>query len=99
MQCFGGTQAVFPTFDKSCAAPADCSIQYHQIDCCGTFKAIGMNSSEVPAFTAAEAQCTSQYPACGCAGGPTQTEDGKSVQDMSMILITCDNGACNTSAP
>lgn len=68
------------------------------LDCCGTLKAIGMNASQGAAFDAAEAECDMQYPPCGCAGGPTQTEDGKTVMDMSMILLLCENGACNTSA-
>jgi len=103
VQC-GGTEASFPTFDKQCGSDADCTLVFHTINCCGTEVALGINSNQEPAFTAAEEICDSQYPGCGCAQGQTVAEDGQAAygtdafgvscvvdQCMSHVIPTCDD--------
>ena len=70
----GGGRACegFPTdFERGCGADANCVVGLHQIDCCGTLFATGINHSERDRFDTAEATCRASYPACGCAAGAT----------------------------
>jgi hypothetical protein len=90
---------MFPTFDKTCAAAADCVVALHQVNCCGTLTAIGINAAEASAFAAAEMTCQMQYPGCGCASTPTTTEDGKMSMDDTQIQVGCMNGQCSTFLP
>jgi hypothetical protein len=99
VECSGAHPDMFPTFDKTCSADADCFIAFHQTDCCGTRAALGLNSSQKAAFDAAEKTCEMQYPGCGCAQGPTTTEDGKSSVDETMIQVKCNAGMCATLLP
>ncbi|GMV40778.1 MAG: hypothetical protein AMXMBFR64_24940 [Myxococcales bacterium] len=92
VSCWGG-DPVFPTFDKGCGSNAGCAVALHQVDCCGTAVALGIATSEVPAFEAAEALCLSQYPACDC--GPVSTTD-EAGQVGSAFEATCDAGACTS---
>lgn len=98
MHC-AGEPLSFPSFEKGCAAAADCVIALHQVNCCGTLTAIGLNASEQAAFDAAENTCRMQYPGCGCAQSPTTTEDGKMSMDDSLIQVDCKNGQCSTFLP
>jgi len=99
--CDAGT---FPTFDKACTDTPNCVIGLHQIDCCGTLVAIGLNHAFLDAFNKAEAEWRQACPsACGCAPGPTRAEDGK-VGPSQNVRVQCDsigNGmrACTTSFP
>jgi hypothetical protein len=97
VQCTG-EKPVFPAFDKTCAAAADCALVFHQINCCGTRVALGISSAESAAFGAAEATCEAQYPGCGCAQQPTVAEDGKSA-DESLIQVDCLSGSCGSFVP
>jgi len=94
-----GTNPAFPSFDKACSAATDCVTKFHMVNCCGTLAAIGMNKAESADFDAAEAICEMQYPGCGCAQGPTMTEDGKMSTDDSLIQVDCVSGACSTVFP
>ena len=67
---------VFPTFDRSCTQTSDCFAAVHQVDCCGTHVASGINISQIAAFNAAEMQCRGMYPECGCAPRGLIGEDG-----------------------
>lgn len=98
VQCVGD-MPMFPTFDKTCAMSTDCITVMHQVNCCGTRAAMGINSAEQKAFADAEATCEMQYPACGCAAMPTTTEDGKSATDETQIQVACMNGQCLTFLP
>ena len=96
----GGVTGTFPAFDKRCAAPADCEIAFHQINCCGSEKALGINKAEHDRFTTAEATCRGQYPGCGCAAMPPVAEDGKSSMNGGPdIAVDCRAGACATYIP
>lgn len=99
VQCAGTAATQFPTFDKQCTGDTDCFIAFHQVSCCGTRAALGLNVSQKAAFDAAEKTCEMQYPGCGCAQQPTTTEDGKAVSDESTIQVKCGAGMCATSAP
>lgn len=85
----------FPSFDKSCATPADCVIGVHQINCCGSTLAIGMNRAEQARFTADEQACASQYPHCACAQTAT-AEDGQSALGKDVVVL-CRSGQCMTA--
>lgn len=95
VSCFGAGDPVFPTFDKECADDDGCAVALHQVNCCGTFEALGIAKGEVAAFDAAEALCQSQYPDCGCASFPTTDEQG---QTGIAFVATCDAGACTSHA-
>lgn len=90
---------VFPTFDRACTTEADCFIAFHMINCCGTREALGLNSAEKQAFDDAESICSAQYPACGCAQGPTKTDEGSTANDDAMIQVQCASGQCMTYVP
>src|SRR5262245_3717800 len=55
------------TPDRGCATDADCVVVTHQIDCCGSQAALGVNSSSRALFDAREATCRQGWPACPCA--------------------------------
>lgn len=91
--CAGG-EPKFPPFDKSCSVDADCVTSLHQINCCGTLIAVGMNKAALPGFEAAEKTCQSQYPGCGCASMMTVAEDGVVVQKPEELVAHCAAGVC-----
>lgn len=95
VMCTGAMSVVFPTFSKACGGDGECAIGVHQINCCGSQKAIGMNRGEVPRFEAAEKICRSQFPRCGCPTLPTVAEDDRS-ETQGVIQVRCSAGACMT---
>jgi hypothetical protein len=88
----------FPVFARDCAAPSDCAIALHQIDCCGTMAAHGIRADQVAAFNTAELACEAMFPGCGCASQPTQAEDGDN-ETMGTILVGCEGSVCLTYVP
>ena len=88
----------FPAFDRTCSAPADCVLRFHQVDCCGSQVALGVNQADSADFDAAEAVCQSQYPGCGCAAMPTVADDGTTSGDPAAFSVDCVGGQCATSA-
>lgn len=100
VMCTGATPS-FPSFNRSCALASDCAKAIHQINCCGSQRALGLRVSEKARFDAAEKICRGQYPGCGCAAAPTIAEDGKSSADFdgSDIQVDCRAGACTTFIP
>jgi hypothetical protein len=88
VSCTGASPA-FPAFDKSCERADECFVAFHTVSCCGTQVAIGLSNVERDRFAADEAVCDSQYPACGCAQGPTQAEDGNTAIDNNQIVVQC----------
>jgi hypothetical protein len=98
VQC-AGSPPVFPSFDKACTVDADCAVVFHQINCCGTRRALGIVKGKVVDFGAAEAICESQYPGCGCAQQPTMADDGNASADESLIKVSCSMSACTTFVP
>jgi hypothetical protein len=93
-----GEEHVFPDYGSGCIETADCEIGNHQIDCCGTFLAMGILRSERGFFDPAEATCASMYPLCGCAARPTMAEDGQD-ETAGTIMVACMDGECRTFVP
>lgn len=94
--CSGGGATFFPTFSKLCASDSDCFAAVHQINCCGTHVAWGLNACEAGPFATSEAQCVSQYPGCGCAAYQTMAEDGFSSFDNAQFSAKCVAGTCRS---
>ncbi|MEZ4300653.1 MAG: hypothetical protein R3B70_37295 [Polyangiaceae bacterium] len=90
-----GSQPVPPLY-KACASVDDCVLKYHQVDCCGTSDAIGMNAAQAPAFDDAEATCKADYSPCGCPASYTSTEDGKKASSFGDIDVRCLDGHCQS---
>jgi hypothetical protein len=95
----GGDMPFFPEFDRSCAAPADCALGFHQLDCCGSLAALGINADAAKLFAEAEAECMMQYPQCDCATKPTVADDGNSSPDNNVIAVDCVAGQCRSFVP
>jgi hypothetical protein len=95
MACAG--TVVLPSFDRSCTDDRDCVAVTHQISCCGSQVALGLNKKELDTFTRAETMCAASYPACGCPALPTRTEDGSSTPGLAGdIAVACREGTCTT---
>ncbi len=95
----GGENPFFPEFDRSCTVAIDCTFVFHQIDCCGSLIALGLNGEAGKPFQEAEAECVAQYPACRCAPMPTIADDGKTVDDPSLLEVACTDNECQTVVP
>lgn len=95
----GGDMPFFPAFDRSCAAPTDCALVLHQLDCCGSLAALGISGEAAPLFAEAEAECVMQYPGCDCLAKPTTADDGNSSPDLDAIEVGCVDGQCRSFVP
>lgn len=93
-----GDPPQFPEFDRTCAVDGDCAIVFHQLDCCGSFAAWGLNADAAKPFAEAEELCEAQLPECDCVAEPTVADDGSS-GDNASILVACDGGTCGTFIP
>jgi hypothetical protein len=89
----------FPSIDRGCQVDQDCVAVEHQINCCGTLRAIGVRAAAKAAFDAAEASCRSAYPLCDCASQVTQADDGTSAAGAQAAAVRCADGSCRTSFP
>jgi hypothetical protein len=98
VDCVASPQ-VFPTFDRACWDDLWCSVLFHQIDCCGNLKALGMLHPELERLASSEQLCKSQYPACDCAGGTITTDTGQTATDGSQVKVQCRSGLCTTYVP
>lgn len=85
----------FPSHPRSCVVNSDCTVVYHQFDCCGSQVALGSSVAGQADFAAAEAVCRSQLGACGCDPGETYAEDGGS---PGPYEAWCDQGTCLSRA-
>ncbi|MBI4815345.1 MAG: hypothetical protein HY791_03765 [Deltaproteobacteria bacterium] len=93
VQCFPSPSR-FPEFDRVCLQDQDCQLAEHQIDCCGSTRALGINHAARAEFDAAEATCVSQYPLCRCAARPPVADDGASALDPANLAVECRAGEC-----
>lgn len=93
-----GADPTFPSFDKSCTSDGDCALVTHTTDCCGGQLYMGIVHDEQERFAEAEAICSSQYPACGCAAQGALTEEGTMVpwQNVGYIVVGCVQGGCTS---
>ena len=89
----------FPEFDRSCADDSECTIVFHQVDCCGTLVAWGLSSAVGKMFGEAETQCQMEYGQCECAAMPTTADDGKVAEDPALIVVACVDSMCGSSVP
>jgi len=95
--CGGATP--FPTsFVKGCTSTDNCVIGFHQVDCCGSLVAEGINHSERDTFNTAETAWDATCPQCGCMAQATVADDGKSCA-MNAVTVSCDTGTCTTHCP
>lgn len=94
-----GEPLYFPTFDRSCTVKEDCSVVFHQVDCCGNSEAWGINADAAKAFAEAEEICVAQYPGCGCPAGPPIADDGDPVINADFIEVACTEGQCMSAVP
>jgi len=95
----GGDDPQFPEFDRTCAVEADCTVVFHQTDCCGTVVAWGLSGEAGKPFSEAEQECAMMYGICDCAPMPTVTDDGKSTEDSTQITVGCVDGLCTSTLP
>jgi len=84
-QCTNGQ---FPMFEKGCTSSDTCIVELHQIDCCGSLAAIGVNHSVKDQFDNAEKTWRASCPQCGCDPGQTKAESGM-MCDTSKIAVKC----------
>ncbi len=95
VHCWPG-EPIFPTFDSSCGDGRDCRVAIHQIDCCGSRRALGINYLEQDRFNEAEVICEAQYPQCRCPDRGILTDDGNSTYEATDVGAFCNQGTCAT---
>jgi len=94
-----GTDAgLFSNVITGCTLAAGCVVVLHQVDCCGTTVAIGINHASRMAFDQDEAQWRASCPACGCAAQPTIAENGRPC-DLMTCTVSCTNNLCRSEGP
>jgi hypothetical protein len=92
---------------KRCQTDGDCVIRQEEVDCCGTVLMVGLSVASIAAFPACETAWEAHFPACGCASGRTETEDGKTANpghDAGAPQVHCTDfttggGVCRTFTP
>ena len=85
----------FPTFDKGCSATANCSLVFHQFDCCGGHQGIGINHAGRTAFDAAEAAHRAMCPAtCDCVARTIDEAGAMSATGEAGVGVSCVGGMC-----
>jgi len=108
--CAGMECAGFPSaLERGCTLGADgadvnCAPELHQMDCCGTMRAMGMNHGIVGSdFCPAEATCRATYTTpAPCTAGPITLDTGETTDDPSLIHVRCNiptdatTGTCET---
>lgn len=81
-------------YDDACSVDEDCGLVFHQIDCCGSQAALGIDSEQVTQFNETEAACVD--PAlCDCIPSPTNTQDGNA-GSHEHIEVACLGGQCRS---
>jgi hypothetical protein len=60
---------------KACSVASDCAFIEHQINCCGSKMYVGIAKGSQATVLMCEAPWDQHFPGCGCAEGPTVTED------------------------
>jgi hypothetical protein len=92
----------FPTLNNGCTGNDACVVAIHQIDCCGSNIALGLNHAVLNTFQRNEADWEASCPKCDCALKPLLAEDGKSGQQAD-VRVMCDfttgTGKCKTYFP
>lgn len=99
IDCASTPQSFPPLHNGPCEVEADCTVGFHQVDCCGTREAWGIAVVDVDAFDQAELVCISQFPICDCLPEPTVADDGKSGDSPDDFAAACLNNACLSFVP
>ena len=81
------------TLPRACATKADCTFAIHEVNCCGSLRAMGLNKTGAPKFEELEKSCRASYPGCGCAAMGTVDDSGKMGLEFD---VNCVSGACTT---
>ncbi|MFZ5892738.1 MAG: hypothetical protein ACOY0T_16890 [Myxococcota bacterium] len=97
--CSSGTATSYPrpNLDKTCTSAADCFVDAHLKDCCGSEEALAFNNRERERFTAYEAACPML--ACGCPTSQPMAEDGSLLTMISDARAECIDGRCIARSP
>jgi hypothetical protein len=98
VDCHSHQPAAFPSFDRSCSSPSDCTSVVHQVDCCGSRLVTGIKTTQVLRFNTAERACSTEYPVCDCPTLPTTTDTGQ-VAPSTAVPVECVASLCTTYAP
>ena len=85
------------SFARNCLSQDECIAFEHQINCCGTKRALGMRSDQGGALSSFEATCRAGYPACGCAELATQADDGTTSTSGEPARAACVAGVCTST--
>ena len=83
--------SAFPSFSKTCSVDGDCAFGLHQVDCCGSLRAVGFERTQP--FADAEKAWASSCPMCDCLSKPTVADDGKTGTSFG---VRCSSGTCST---
>ena len=98
----GCTAGSFPTFTDACTNDLSCIYKLHQINCCGSKEAIGLNHDEFTPFDTAEAAWEASCPSCSCPPAATVAQDG-TMGNPTNLKVTCQKtggamiGVCRTT--
>ena len=92
--CGANDDVVFPEFERSCDTDDACVAVIHQINCCGTLVATGVNAAEQGRFDEAEALCREQFPMCRCPQEQTMADDGTVQVGERSARAVCEEGRC-----
>ncbi len=90
----------FDQSNRSCQTADDCDVVVHQVNCCGTTRAMGINKAVAAYLGELEKLCRETYPACGCPTGPQEADDGTTANGANGANganVTCAAGVCATS--
>jgi hypothetical protein len=88
LDCFLPDGGVRPEW-KACTSAQACTEKLHQLNCCGSELAVGLNHAFVNAFGKCEAAWDAKFPGCGCAAAPTMTENGDTLGQGGTIVVEC----------
>jgi hypothetical protein len=87
--CFDSTGTTLASV-KACNVASDCAIVQHQTNCCGSKMYVGVAKSSQAMVLTCEAPWDVHFPGCGCAEGPTVTEDSHTPDGgIQGVTVTC----------
>lgn len=81
--------------DVGCKGPADCSIAWVPVDCCGTSRATGVAKAAEPHVLRQLAECR-EVPSCECLAQSTLLDNGERADEPQDIALECRRGRCVT---
>jgi hypothetical protein len=88
--CFAASGAILNEM-KRCATRADCAVEKHQSDCCGTLLYAGISRGKSPQFALCEERWRASLQLCACPQKPSATEDGQTLDPQANPKVDCVN--------